>query len=143
MYRKLKIILGIVVVGIVTVFGVIGFGLYLMDEEDRYGNLVYFNQKVEDGDIIFRCKYSGEFGQTTHFNEFGIIEKSWENVYVWDTQNTVKQDLYNWAENGNGQRVMVFRKKDTDFSIYKAELKNGTYNYLMSSEKIEFVTDNY
>jgi len=40
-----------------------------MGEEDRYGDLVYFNQKVKD--IIFRCKYSGELGQTTDFNEFG------------------------------------------------------------------------
>jgi hypothetical protein len=82
MSNKLKIILGIVVIGIVAIFGFITFGLYSMDEEDRYGDLVYFNQKVEDGDIIFRCKYSGELGQTTDFNEFGIIEKSWGNVYV-------------------------------------------------------------
>jgi hypothetical protein len=143
MNKKLKIILGVLGIGIIAIFGIITFGLYLMDGEDRYGDLVYFNQKVKDGDIIFRCKYSGELGQTTNFNEFGIVEKSWGNVYVWDNQNTIKQDLYDWAEKGNGERVRVFRIKKSDFDINKAELKNGTYNYLMNSDKLEFVTENY
>ncbi|MFD1616616.1 hypothetical protein [Gelatiniphilus marinus] len=140
MNSKIKTILAVT---IVTVFGFIIFGLYLMSEEDRYGDLVYFNQKVKDGDIIFRCKYSGDLGQTSNFNEFGIIEKSWGNVYVWDNQNTIKKDLYDWAEKGNGERVKVYRTKDSDFEINKAELVNGTYNYLMESNKMEFVTENY
>ena len=40
----------------------------------------------------------------------------------------------------NGERVRVFRIKKSDFDMNKAELKNGTYNYLMSSDKMEFVT---
>jgi hypothetical protein len=142
MSKTLKIILGVLGTAIIAIFGLIMFGLYLMEDEDRYGDLVYFNQKVEDGDIIFRCKYSGELGQTTEFNEYGIIDKSWGNVYVWDNQNTIKQDLYDWAEKGNGTRVRVFRIK-TDFDMNKAELKNGKYNYLMNSDKMEFVTENY
>ncbi|MCP4054180.1 MAG: hypothetical protein GY739_14215 [Mesoflavibacter sp.] len=143
MSKKLKIILGIVAFGIITMFGMIIFGLYLMDEEDKYGDLVYFHQKVEDGDIIFRCKNTGELGQTTDFNEYGIIEESWNKVYVWDNQNTVKKNLYDWAFKGNGGRVRVFRIKKSDFDIHKVELKNGTYNYLMGSDKLEFVTENY
>ena len=143
MSKKLKIILGIVAFGIIAMFGMIVFGLYLMDEEDRYGDLVYFHQKVEDGDIIFRCKYTDELGQTTDFNEYGIIEESWNKVYVWDNQNTVKKNLYDWAFKGNGGRVRVFRIKKSDFDIHKVELKNGTYNYLMGSDKLEFVTENY
>ncbi|MBU2940817.1 hypothetical protein KO494_14810 [Lacinutrix sp. C3R15] len=142
MSKTLKIILGVLGTAIIAIFGLIMFGLYLMEDEDRYGDLVYFNQKVEDGDIIFRCKYSGELGQTTEFNEYGIIDKSWGNVYVWDNQNTIKQDLYDWAEKGNGTRVRVYRIK-TDFDMNKAELKNGKYNYLMNSDKMEFVTENY
>ncbi|UOB17558.1 hypothetical protein [Abyssalbus ytuae] len=143
MTRKLKTILGILTIVIIAVSGYIIFGLYQMDQEDRYGNLVYFNQKVKDGDIIFHCKYSGELGQTTDFNEYGIIKKYWGNVYVWDNKNTIKQDLYDWAEKGNGERVKVFRKKDSDFDIHKMELKNGMYNYLMNSDKMEFVTESY
>lgn len=143
MSKTLKIILGVLGTAIVGIFGLIMFGLFHMEDEDKYGDLVYFNQKVEDGDIIFRCKYSGELGQTTNFNEFGIIEKSWGNVYVWDNQNTIKQDLYGWARKGNGARVKVFRIKKSDFDINKAELENGTYNYLMDSDKMEFVTEKY
>ena len=143
MSKTLKIILAILGTAIVGIFGLIMFGLYLMEDEDRYGDLVYFNQKVEDGDIIFRSKYSGDLGQTTEFNEYGIIDKSWGNVYVWDNRNTIKQDLYDWAEKGNGERVRVFRIKNSDFDMKNAELKNGTYNYLMDSDKMEFVTDNY
>ncbi len=143
MSKTLKIILGVLGTAIIGIFGLIMFGLYLMEDEDRYGDLVYFNQKVEDGDIIFRSKYSRELGQTTEFNEYGIIDKSWGDVYVWDNQNTIKQDLYDWAEKGNGERIRVFRIKNSDFEMNKAELKNGTYNYLMNSDKMEFVTENY
>jgi hypothetical protein len=143
MSKTLKIILGVLATAIVGIFGLIMFGLYLMGDEDRYGDLVYFNQKVEDGDIIFRSKYSGELGKTTEFNEYGIIDKSWGNVYVWDNQNTIKQDLYDWAEKGNGERVRVFRIKNSDFDMNKSELKNGTFNYLMNSDKMEFITENY
>ncbi len=143
MSKKLKIILRILATILVAFFGLIIFGLYLMADEDRYGDLVYFNQKVEDGDIIFRCKYTGGLGQKTKFNEFGIIEKSWGNVYVWNIQNTIKEDLYEWAEKGNGERVKVFRIKKSNFDISKAKLENGAYNYLMNSDKIELVTENY
>ena len=143
MTQKLKITLGIVAVLVAVIFGYIIFGLYLLGEEDRYGDLVYFNQKVKDGDIIFRCKHSDELGQTTNFNEFGVIEKSWGHVYVWDNHNTIKQNLYVWAGKGNGGRVKVFRIIRLDFDMSKAELKNGAYNYLMDSDKMEFVTENY
>jgi len=142
MSKKLKIILGILATLLVAFFGLIIFGLYLMGDEDKYGDLVYFNEKVEDGDIIFRCKYSGELGQTNNFNEFGIIEKSWGKVYVWDNQNTIKQNLYDWAWKGNGGRVKVFRIKKSKFDIYKVKLENGTFNYLINSDKIELVTEN-
>lgn len=143
MSKTLKIILAVLATTTLAILGLIMFGLYLMDKEDRYGNLVYFHQKVEDGDIIFRCKYTGELGQTTDFDEYGIIDESWNKVYVWDNQNTIKQDLYDWVEKGNGERVRVFRIKKSDFDMNQAELKNGTYNYLMNSDKMEFVTENY
>ena len=154
MKTNIKTILGIIAVTIVTVFGVmIIIGIYLMGEKEywdngldleevRYGDLVYFNEKVENGDIIFRSKYYGELGHTANFNVFGIIEKSEKNVYVWDNQNIMKYNLYDWVFKGNGERVKVFRKKDSAFNINKAELINGTYNYLMDSDKIEFVTEN-
>jgi|GEM_PF-1726604 hypothetical protein len=148
-----KIILGIITAIIIAVIGVAIIGFHLMGqkntwdngldlEEVRYGDLVYFKEKVEDGDIIFRSKYYGELGQTANFNVFGIIEKSEGKIYVWDSQNTMKNNLYDWVFKGNGEHVKVFRKKDSAFNINKAELINGNYNYLMDSDKIEFVTEN-
>ena len=138
-----KTILGIGTLSIVVVFGLFVFGFYQMADEDRYGDLVSFYPKVEDGDIIFRCKNSGEIGQDTAFNEFGVIEKSWGSVFVWDTFNTMKQDLYTWAEKGNSERVKVYRKTDSTLNIFQTKLINGSYNYLMDSDKLEFVTENY
>ena len=62
---------------------------------------------------------------------------------MWNIQNTIKEDLYEWAEKGNGERVKVFRIKKSNFDISKAKLENGAYNYLMNSDKIELVTENY
>ena len=36
----------------------------------------------------------------------------------------------------------MFRIKKADFDMNKVELKNGTFNHLMNSEKMEFVTEN-
>lgn len=143
MSKKVKIILGVLASLFIAFFGFIVFGFYLMADEDRYGDLVYFHQKVEDGDIIFRCKFTAELGQTTKYNEFRIIEKSWGNVYVWDNQITIKEDLYNWAEKGNGERVKVFRIKNSNFDLKNLKLKNGAYNDLIISDKIELVIENF
>ncbi len=136
MNRKFKITLIVLSISVTTILGFIAFKPFIMSK----GDLASFNQKVKDGDVIFRCKYSGESGQT---NEFGIIEKSWGSVYVWDDQNTMKQNLQAWTGKGNGGRVKVFRIKEAGFDINKAELENGAYNHLMTSDKMEFVTESY
>ena len=143
MKLKTKYIFGITSVLILGIIGFIIYGLYLMDKEERYGDLVYFNDKVQNGDLIFRCNYETDKNTTTEFNMYGIIEKSFGKVYVWDNQNTIKMTLFKWAEKGNGERVKVFRIVDKDFDIQKAEKQNGTYNYLLNSDKIEFITENY
>ena len=140
---KKKFIFGIISLLIIGVLGFFFFGLHLMDKEDRYGDLVYFNQKVKDGDLIFRYNNTTDMNSTTEFNEYGVIEKSFGRVYVWDNRNTIKRNLFEWAGNGNGERVRVFRINRSDFDIKKAEKKNGSYNYLMNSDKIKFVTENY
>lgn len=125
-------------------FGFICFGFLLVDKEDRYGDLVYFSQEVKDGDLIFRCKYnSSEKNRTAKFNEYGIVEKSFGEVYVWDNQNTMKRALFEWAESGRGGRVKVFRLKHLNFDVWKMEKQDGNYNYLMNSDKMEFVIENY
>ncbi|WP_282079410.1 hypothetical protein [Aquimarina algiphila] len=143
MNAKTKYIIGIGITLILTIAGFVIFGLFLMDNEDTYGDLVYFNKKVENGDIIFRCKKTDIPGSITEFNEFGIIEKSWNKVYVWDNQSTMKKNLYEWAGNSNGERVRVFRIKKTEFDMNDIKKVNGNYNYLMDSGKMNFVIENY
>lgn len=131
---KTKYIIGITSASILATIGFIIFGLYLMEEEDRYGDLVYFNQKVETGNLIFR------YNDTTKLNDYGIIEKSFGKVYIWDNQNTLKRNLYEWAEKGKGGRVKVFRAKTSGFDINS--LENEIYTYLRDSDQIEFVIEN-
>ena len=64
-------------------------------------------------------------------------------IHVWDNQITIKEDLYNWAEKGNGERVKVFRIKNSNFDLKNLKLKNGAYNDLIISDKIELVIENF
>ncbi|GAA3521524.1 hypothetical protein GCM10022393_39900 [Aquimarina addita] len=143
MTNRLKRLIGFITAGSIVIFGCVIFGLNLINDEDGFGDLIYFNQKVENGDIIFRCVNNKESGLTTDFNEFGIIEKSSRKVYIWDNQNTMKRDLYQWAEKGNSKKVKVMRIKDPNFDINKIKLINGNYNYLINSDKLEFIIKNY
>jgi hypothetical protein len=77
-----KIILSITIV-LLTLFGWIAFGLYLMEIEDHYGDLqqVYFNS--ESGDIIVNKQSQ----------KFGIITKNWKRADVITKENDTL-DLY-------------------------------------------------
>ena len=140
MNKKIKIFLASLIGLISVIFGLLFFGLYLMDEEDRYGDLVYFKDQVKDGDIIFRKSLSNTSKADTEFNEFGIIEKSWNKVYVWDSQNTVKQELYEWSEKSKNRNVRVYRLKNSNLDI-KNSLSNN-YKELIGSKNLEFIIEN-
>ena len=138
MNKKIKIFIASLIGLISIVFGLLFFGLYLMDEEDRYGDLVYFKNYVKDGDIIFRKSLSKKSKADNEFNEFGIIEKSWNKVYVWDSQNTVKQDLYDWSEKSKNRNVKVYRSKNLNF---KYTLSNN-YKELIDTNNLDFIIEN-
>jgi hypothetical protein len=138
MNKKIKIFIASLIGLISIVFGLLFFGLYLMDEEDRYGDLVYFKNYVKDGDIIFRKSLSKKSKADNEFNEFGIIEKSWNKVYVWDSQNTVKQNLYDWSEKSKNRNVKVYRSKNLNF---KNTLSNN-YKELIDTNNLEFIIEN-
>ena len=140
MNKKLKIFLGSLIIISSIIFGLLFFGLSLMSEEDRYGNLVYFKDKVKDGDIIFRKSISKTSKAETEFDEYGIIEKSWNTVYVWDNQNTMKQDLYDWSEKSKNKNVRVYRLKNSNLDIKNS--KNNNYTELINSNNLEFVVEN-
>tara|TARA_B100001250_G_C19685682_1_gene737933 strand:+ start:674 stop:1102 length:429 start_codon:yes stop_codon:yes gene_type:complete len=140
-HRWVKIVFGVTTILIFATCGLILFGLLLMEDEDRYGDLVYFHQTVEDGDIIFISNYSNDTGQFSGFNEYGIIEKSWGKVYVWDKHNSIKQHLYDWV--GTSSRVRVYRIKVSDFFISDIRSNQENYQSLMNSDSLKFIIENY
>lgn len=96
-----KIVLSIFII-LLALFGWIGFGLYLMEIDDHYGDLqeVYFDSK--SGDIIVNKQTQ----------KFGIITKNWKRADVITKENDTL-DLYeliytNEAEN----KYEVFRSEN-------------------------------
>ena len=93
-YRLL--IFGIV---IITVVGLIGFGLYSMEIEDHYGDLKELYYDSKSGDIILNKSTS----------EFGIIEKNWKRINI-RTLKKDSTDLYNWVfQNGIETKAEIYR----------------------------------
>tara|TARA_B100000949_G_C14225119_1_gene426343 strand:- start:28 stop:420 length:393 start_codon:yes stop_codon:yes gene_type:complete len=123
---------GLLIFGIViiTVIGIIGFGLYSMEIEDHYGNLkgLYYNSK--NGDLIIN--------KTT--SEFGIIEKNWKRINI-RTQQKDSTDLYNWVyQNGTETKSEIYRAKngETEFNgITFSELKT-----MIEKSELKFITKN-
>ena len=74
------------------------------------------------------------------FQEFGIIEKSFGKVYVWDNKNTMKKSLFEWAEKEKTQKVKVLRAKN-EIDYTKIQKVNGKFNYLLKSKNFELVTE--
>lgn len=134
--KIISIILFSIIVAIIYMF----YRLYLMADEDKYGDLIYFKDIVENGDLILKSKNQAYDDTATKFDEVGVIENSFRTVYVLDSENNIKKTLFDWAERGNAQKVKVLRaKKKIDFKkLYKID---GNYNYLLSSKEYDLVTE--
>ncbi|MGJ8549362.1 hypothetical protein [Winogradskyella wichelsiae] len=113
--------------------------LFINHQEDASMDLI-FDKKIIDGDLVFRSVNTGTL-DATHYNEFGIIEKSLGKLYVWDNQNTMKRSFQDWVKEGNGGHIKVYSIKSSNFNINTLELQNGTYSHVMNSEALEFVTE--
>jgi len=107
---------GILIFGIIiiTIVGFIGFGLYLMEIEDNYGDLQELYYKSKSGDIIIN--------KTT--SEFGIIEKNWRRINI-RTKTKDSTNLYNWV---NHNRVK------TKTEIYRGKFRANELNDITYSE---------
>jgi len=95
-----KILLSVVIL-FFMLFGVIAWGLYLMEIEDHYGDLqeIYFQSK--DGDLIINKKTK----------QYGIITKNWKRANIITKENDTL-DLYNFIySNDKAANYEVFRKK--------------------------------
>lgn len=113
--------------------------LFFNHQEDASVDLI-FDKKIIDGDLVFRS-VTTETSGATHYNEFGIIQKSLGKLYVWDNHNTMKRSFKDWAKEGSGGHIKVYSIKSSYFNFNSVELQNGTYNHVMNSEALEFVTE--
>jgi hypothetical protein len=107
-------------IAIITLIGFIGYGLYLMEIEDHYGDIqnLYYNSK--NGDIAVNKTIS----------EFGTVEKTWKRIII-KTQNNNSVDLYNWTyQNGVENQIEIYR-------IQKSNIKLETITFSKLLEHIE------
>jgi hypothetical protein len=140
MSTKKKIFVGITLISITLIIGFIFYGLFLMADEDKYGDLFYIKEEVENGDLILKCSKEYFSSKESEFDEIGIIEKSFGQVYVWDNKNTLKITLFDWCKRQNAQKVVILRgkRKVKNSSILKID---GNYNYLLNSTEYEKITE--
>ena len=75
-------------IGITTfsIIGFIGFGFYVMDIEDHYGDLQEVFYAAKSGDLILN--------KTT--SDFGRVKKGWNRIQIIKSNNEV-YDLYHWV----------------------------------------------
>ena len=129
MNKKLKYGLLIIGTTLTLVVGFVGYGLYLMEIEDHYGDLQELFYASKDGDLIFN--------KTT--SEFGIIEKNWKRIKVKNSKDE-STDLYNW----------VYKKGvETNSEIYRPTKKLNLENLtiyeltnLVERENVKFIIRN-
>lgn len=129
MNKKLKYGLLIIGTTLTLVVGFVGYGLYLMEIEDHYGDLQELFYASKDGDLIFN--------KTT--SEFGIIEKNWKRIKVKNSKDE-STDLYNWVyKNGVETNSEIYRptKKLNLENLTIYELTN-----LVERENVKFIIRN-
>jgi hypothetical protein len=89
MNKKVKIVLSILGLAILSVILFIAVGLYSMEIEDTYGDNQDFYYKSKQGDIVVN----------RDTKEFKRIEKTWKRIY--GIHNSDTTDLWRWLhENG-------------------------------------------
>jgi len=130
MNKALKYGLLIFGIVIITIVGLIGFGLYSMEIEDHYGDLKELYYVSENGDLIVN--------KTT--SEFGTIEKNWKRINI-RTQQKDSTDLYNWIyQNGAETKSEIYRAKNGE-----TELNGISYSELkkmIEKSELKLVTKN-
>ena len=103
MKSKIKIIFLTLTIGLIFIVGVLGYGMYLMEIEDQYGDYQNLHFESKTGDLIINKSTS----------EFGIIEKTWKRTNIRKIEKD-STDLFSW----------IYRNRvETKSEIYRP--KNG------------------
>jgi len=126
---KEKIIIGILALGIGLSL-CLGFGLYLMEIEDHYGDLQELYYEAQTGNIIVNEADS----------KFGVLTKSWRRLTVKSNIGSAV-DLYEWVYGDDKEAsvtILKSNKKEVDFSKLqfdqvKKMIENGVLIYVTSN----------
>lgn len=99
MKYTIRIIFLTILAVMISIAGLIVFGLYSLAIEDHYGELQIVYYKAKDNDIIVNVE-TGEFGK---------LEKDWTSIKVIDGSKPA-MDLYPWALLENDKvNIKIFR----------------------------------
>jgi len=124
---------------LISLFTILALSWFFINNQESARMNSVFTEKIKDGDIIFSA-LNTDNRALNDFNKFGIIENHLGKIYVWDNQNTIKKSFSEWSK--NRAVFKVYRITNPDFNINTLELKNGTYNHIMNSDSLEFITEN-
>lgn len=78
-----------------------------MDKEDRYGDFYYLIDEVQNEDILVYSTYNNK----TEFENFGIVNRSFLNVEIFDNQNTISNSAYDWYDDNSIYSIKLYRPK--------------------------------
>lgn len=122
MKKRIKIVLALLALTIVSVVLLIALGLYTMEIEDTYGDNQDFYYKSRQGDIVIN----------RDTKEFSRIEKTWKRIY--GVHNADTADLWSWLEQNE---VEIYRPVNSDVLI--EGLKYRDLDSLIQEKKLELV----
>ena len=129
MKSKIKIIFLTLTIGLIFIVCFLGYGMYLMEIEDQYGDYQEIFYKSKDSDIIVNEETS----------QFGIVGKNWKRLNVW-TKKIDSTDLYPFASKVSYySKIKVYRPKTKIEKI--KQLNFSDIQKLIAENKIELILE--
>ncbi len=133
MRKKLTFIISGFIGIVILLAAFISVGLWTMDIEDRYGDLQEVYYQSHDGDLIMLKDLKN------NSEKYGLIEKSWNRVFVQSGGGSNKQELSQWVNAATHDiKVSVYRGKDKSTGNLLLE-KPEKIHQLISADKLELV----
>lgn len=131
-YNKYKWFISIFIVKLIALIGIINYGFYQMDKEDRYGDFYYLLDEVQDGDILVYSTYDNK----NEFKNFGVVNRSFFNIKIYDYQNTIPKTAYDWYDDHSIYRVKLYRPKKLNSSYFHL-------NEIQDSDQFDLIHQTY
>ena len=105
---------------VITMIGLIFYGLVLMAKEDKHVDLIDLKPELQDGDIIFQTSKSVQskaiqLATKSKYSHMGIIYKMNNETYVFEAIQPVKMTLLSdWINRGQKGHFVVKRLKNSE-----------------------------